>query len=400
MAAGSRLTQLGIRMSTPLDDPGLAILQEARQAVGSFLNRLSASCHLLHAGVELCRLLGDDAATQGFQLSVGLLLGAGNRVLQSCAAARAGCPDTAVLLLVGQLRLMQDLWSLGPTHMAGLVTPPDLLTWLKDAAAAVQAVHAPLLNRGSPPPVCCLSALADVCSTLLAHLALASHRQLLRHDTALKRSLVAVLEPGLPAVAVALALLADQRPAGFTWQLGCSLTAVLAADELDGFLQAHLVVCEGSTGGSHGGRGGIRAACQRLLSASTRLLELAVQQPGDSKGSHGSALLNSCCRLFCRTCARVAGVVGMQQQQPTWHRCDAHVQLTKTVQKAVALMPRTLRLLIGSALVQLLQRGQEEKQPAQLPAMQQQMEGSLAQQASQAARLCSTWRSVVVLLMF
>ncbi|KAL4439786.1 hypothetical protein ABPG75_002787 [Micractinium tetrahymenae] len=401
-AAGSRLAQLGRRFSAPLDEAALASIQELQPAFGHFLDQMSAACQLLHAGVELCRRLGDEVARQGLRRGVGLLLRGGSWVLQSCTVAPAERAESAALLLEGQLRLMQDLWSLDPDHMAGLVQPKELLSWLEDAVEATQVVHAPLLNRGSPPPIHCLSALADVCSILLTHPAMSGHRQLLQQNPDLALSLVAVLEPGLPAAAVALALPAERRPAGFTWQLAAVLANVLAMSELGDALQKHLGAAgstDGSGGagsGSRGGRGSgsatASAAAQRLLLAGSRLLDLAVQRQAEEMDAEtGSVIVGSCSLLLGLACGCIFDAVLEQHNQGRWRRSQEQLCLVRTVRKAVAQLPAVLRLVSAGMPGQPPPPGQERQQQArqqQDAPTRQRLFGSLPGLFSEAATVC------------
>ncbi|KAL4439765.1 hypothetical protein ABPG75_002766 [Micractinium tetrahymenae] len=388
-AAGSRLAQLEIQLAEHASSLGPDPSHDALvRVVGNILPRLQAGYALLHAGAELCRLLGDAAATQGLQRAVCLLQGCGRGMLRSSqqfVAANADFGDTLLELV----QLMRDLWSLDPSHLATMVPPQDLLSWLADATAAVKAVHGPLLDRGSPPPADCLSALADLCSMVLTHSALRDHRQLLRQDRGLASRLVALLEPGLPAAAVALALPAEQRPAGFTWKLAGSLATVLAAAGLKEALWAHLAGCGGSRDTGSSGGGGFSAAPLRLLSASTRLLELSAEQAGYAAAAGGYAFIRGCSKLLCQACGRLAADVAEREQQGPWRHSQEHARVIGALRRAVTLMPRVLQLLGCGGLVRP-QEGQQEQQP-EPPAARRQV--------NESADLLHAWDNTVLTLL-
>ncbi|KAL4439769.1 hypothetical protein ABPG75_002770 [Micractinium tetrahymenae] len=401
IAAGSRLQRLGPRLQRDCD----ATNQFAQ--FSSALKRAAAAICLARAVAALCRLLGNAEASQAVQRSVALLLVWGRRMLQGAAAVDGISAISAAQLLADQLRLMADFWVLGPAHMAGLAPPAELLPWLSAAVNVAAAVTRP----GAPLPIDCLAPLARVSANLLGvdlSFTAEGYTPALQDNPALAARLVALLEPGLPAAAVALALPAEQRPGGFTWQLAAELTCVLAGDGLDAALQSHLGIASGSGGAStssgtsgSSGSSSRSAAAQRLLSAATLLLELAVQRQVEAAepGPH-SVLLCNCSALLGRVCRHLYAAVKAGQDQGAWRRGEDELCMIRCLRKALALVPLVLQLVSSGVLDQLPQPG---RQPAHEQARQEgppeRLPGdSPAEWAQAAAKACSALTNVPNLL--
>lgn len=225
---------------------------------------------------------------------------------------------------------MAHLWALSPAHLASLAPPEQLLPWLSAAvnlAAAVErpgeagapglshlrGMHPPLPQRWLDPSAACplstnatrsffnpdqhqpllppalpgamlsiecLSPLARVASIVLFNRdtwPAEGYRQAVQQDDlALAVRLVAVLAPGLPAAAVALALPAEQRPEGFSWQLVAELCSVLVSNNWQTLFQstwACRLACSAATTAA------VAAVAAAALAAARRLI--------------------GCCRLLC-----------------------------------------------------------------------------------------------------
>ncbi|KAL4439782.1 hypothetical protein ABPG75_002783 [Micractinium tetrahymenae] len=398
VTAGSRLGQLGAQLLRDLDKVEMEFEQ-----CWLALNRIAATICLAQAGAALCRLLADAEVSQAIQRSVALLLGCGQLVLQGSTMFRAAAAQPAAQLLAQQLRLMVDLWVLDPAHMASLAPPEKLLPWLSAAVDVAVAVTRP----GAPPPIECLAPLAQLAATLLPRdpsWPADGSKQALQQEPALAARLVAVLEPGLPAAAVALALPAQQRPEGFTWQLVSDLSCVLTASQLHNALQKHLGMTASSGGSSGSGSsssgGDLSSAAQRLLSAATRLLELAVQrQAEETEAETHGMLLRSCSLLLGFVCGHVYDAAEAQQGDTRWLG-EQQLSMVRTVKQAVAQLLVVLRLVSASSPEQpspprqQRQRGeaQQDEPTEQRPG------GSLAEWADEAATVCNYLTNVPTLL--
>ncbi|KAL4439807.1 hypothetical protein ABPG75_002808 [Micractinium tetrahymenae] len=297
------------------------------------------------------------------------------------------------------------LWALGPAHLASLAPPDVYLPWLADAAEAAVALHAPLLRKGLPPPLECLSPLADLACVMLAGAMPASdsYRASMQSRPALAANLFALLEPGLPAAAVKLALPEQQRPSGFCWQVARDVVMALASHELAGPLTAHLNAAPAGSGGGRtaggadAGGSSVSPAAQRLLSGLGQLIELELashERVGGSLASSHALYLASCCQLLGQICRHVNIATAEQQRRGTWRHGEQHPRLLRMLRKSVALMPHALQLVCCSPLVGIPPPPTLTQQapPQPLPA-------SLGPDGAHVAQhVCLSWEAAAALL--
>ncbi|KAL4439805.1 hypothetical protein ABPG75_002806 [Micractinium tetrahymenae] len=409
-SAGSQMAQLGGQLIAALQGAAvLGSLQSEGRAVVATCTRFLIACQVVRTGAQLCTALGGAAPTSAFQQSVVLLLGCGRELLAVVAAMEAPLDGSnepvAVLVwevLSQQLQAMLELWQLGAASLADVAPPDAFVSWLGCAVGAVRTLNAPLLDKGKAPPADCLSPLLGLSILFLDEARkVDAYRDALRHDATLPASLLAAAEPGLPTAAVALALPAEQRPPGLSWQLAGRLAAVMGCGELSDALEARLMTGGGSrsstsrSGAPRGAStsssatsasGGVTTTAQRLLSSVVRLLELAAQERGEEAETEleqKAVLVSACSHLHSATAE--------QQSSGTWRCGEGHMRLMRTLRKALVQMPHALRLSWGSPLI-WLPLGLGQQQP-QCPA-----EPSLAEQGLRGAGLSDAWTCVPLLL--